>query len=151
MKDIDIIYEIFDQEIYNSPLALEFKISEIVDKRLSNGLIIDLYCKSTTYEFDRETITHLLDGKKTYDEAMSDHEYYIDFISKGVKPIFNDFLFSRDIGYCDEFRTWIKTLSNRDIEVIIDYCLELEIFEAIPYIKCIREGREGEYDKKTEK
>jgi hypothetical protein len=38
-------------------------------------------------------------------------------------------------------------LSNKDVEVIIDYCLELEIFEAIPYIKDIREGKESKYNK----
>jgi hypothetical protein len=147
MSDIDLIYEIFENEIYRTPIVLEDKISKIKDKRLSNGMIVDIYCKSETYKFDRETIIHLVDTKKTYNDAILDHNYYIDFISKEIKPVFYDFLTSRDIGYCEEFRSWVKTLSNKDVEVIIDYCLELEIFEAMPYIKDIREGKESKYNK----
>jgi hypothetical protein len=56
MSDIDLIYEIFENEIYRTPIVLEDKISKIKDKRLSNGMIVDIYCKSETYKFDRETI-----------------------------------------------------------------------------------------------
>jgi hypothetical protein len=141
--DINLIYEVFENETYRSPIVLEDKISKIKNKRLSNGLIIDLYCMSETYKFDRDSIIHLLDTNKTYDDGISDHNYYIDFISNGVKPVFYDFLISRDIGYCKEFSSWIKSLYNKDIDIIIDYCIELEIFEAIPYIKDIRENKES--------
>lgn len=139
MKDIDLICEIFKERIYDSPIALEFKVSKIQDKRLASGLILDLFCKSDDYEFNRDTISDFINFENTdTDTLFEDHDYYIDFLKSQVKLTFHDFLVSRDIAYCDEFRSWIKSLSFEDIESLVEYCIELEIYEAIPYIKSIK-------------
>lgn len=139
MKDIDLICEIFKERIYDSPIALEFKVSKIQDKRLVSGLILDLFCKSDDYDFNRDTISDFINFEnKDTDVLFEDHDYYIDFLNSQVKLVFHDFISSRDIVYCDEFRSWIKSLSFEDIESLVEYCIELEIYEAIPYIKSIK-------------
>jgi hypothetical protein len=138
MRDIDLINEIHDERIYDSPVALEFKISKFQDKRLANGLIVDLFCKSEDYDADKENISKFIDLEKSTDDSIEDHTYYINFIRKQPKPVFYDYITSRDIGYCSEFQSWIKNLSNNDFEEVIEYCIELEIYEAIDYIKSLR-------------
>ena len=98
---------------------------------------MDLFCKSDNYEFNRDTISDFINFENT-DTLFEDHDYYIDFLNLQPKLTFYDFLVSRDIAYCDEFRSWIKSLSFEDIESIVEYCIELEIYEAIPYIKSIK-------------
>jgi hypothetical protein len=136
MKDIDLICEIFKERTYDSPIALEFKVSKIQDKRLASGLMVDLFCKSDEYEFNRDTISHFINVENN--TPFEDHDYYINFLKSQAKLTFYEFLVSRDIAYCDEFRSWIKSLSFEDIESIVEYCIELEIYEAIPYIKSIK-------------
>lgn len=138
MRDIDLINEIHDERIYDSPVALEFKISKFQDKRLANGLIVDLFCKSEDYDLNRDNISMFIDYSKMSDESFIDHDYYINFIRTQPKPVFYDYITSRDIGYCTEFQSWIKNLSDKDFEEVVDYCIELEIYEAIDYIKSLR-------------
>ena len=139
MKDIDLICEIFKERTYDSPIALEFKVLKIQDKRLVSGLMVDLFAKSDEYEFDRDTISDFIDFEnKDNDTLFEDHDYYIDFLKSQAKLTFYEFLISRDIAYCDEFKSWIKSLSFEDIESIVEYCIELEIYETIPYIKSIK-------------
>ncbi len=138
MKDIDLINEIYRERIYDSPVALEFKISKFKDKRLANGLILDLFCKSDDYESNKDELSKFLNVEANTDDDFDDHDYYIDFLKSQPKVVFYEFITTRDIGYCDEFKSWIKTLSSNDLQEVIDYCVELEIYEAIPYINDIK-------------
>jgi hypothetical protein len=82
-------------------------------------------------------LSKFLDPEISTDDYFDDHEY-IDFLNLEPKLIFYDFISSRDIAYCKEFKDWIKTLSSIDLQEVIDYCIELEFYEAIPYINDIK-------------
>lgn len=135
MKDINLIKEIFADKLYLSPIIFKEKISKISDKRLVNGLTVELVARSITYELGFSDLNILFDYRDDFEDLLEDHNYYVDFLSQCPKIKFFDFLISRDIAYCEEFSSWIKTLSKEKIKEVIDYCIELEIYEAIGLIQ----------------
>lgn len=78
MSDLDLINEIFRERIYESPIALQFKVSKIQDKRLSSGLIMELFCKSDTYELNRDTISDFIDFEKDKDILLKRYKHIIE-------------------------------------------------------------------------
>ena len=145
MIDLDIIYYIFENSLWNNPYLLEQEISEISDNKLAAGLVVDLVGKSDEYDFDNRTISHLL---QDYDEigkkCKKAHRYYIDILKNDEKFIFVEFLHSSstDLAKNVEFINFIKQLNNDSFQRITTHCIDKEYYEIISFILEIKNGKQ---------
>lgn len=77
----------------------------------------------------------------SFDDNIENHfeasDYYIDNIRKDVRSIMNDFLYQDDDGDLsenEEMITWIKNLSENEIQILENYYVSSEMYEAIGFI-----------------
>jgi len=133
--DIKIVYDIFDNEIYNNIYNLKKELDNIYDKKISLGLLVDLIVNKQIdiSDFDISKLEEEC-GIKSLDA----HDYYINKLDSDIRTILLDFLYSDgDLSDNIEFINWIKSLSKSEIQKIEEICIDMEIYELITFIRTI--------------
>jgi hypothetical protein len=139
MEDnVGIVYDIFSQSAWDNIYQFEKQINKISDKKFLLGLLMEFVRADFNYDVDKEYISELM---LSIDENIDNHfeasDYYIDSIRKDVRSIMNDFLYQDsddDLSENEEMITWIKSLSKDEIEILENYYVSSEMYEAIGFI-----------------
>lgn len=139
MEDnVGVVYDIFSQSAWDNNYQFEKQINKISDKKFLLGLLMEFVRADFNYDVDKEYISELM---LSIDDNIDNHfeasDYYIDNISKDVRSIMNDFLYQDsddDLSENEEMITWIKKLSENEIQILENYYVSSEMYEVIGFI-----------------
>jgi len=142
-SDIDIVRNIFNNELYHSKTSLEIELSKVKDNKIKKGLIVELFIRKDLYDIeDTDYLIDLIDllNIDGIEDAEEAHDYYVDSISKSVKIKYLEYQdkFSDPNFSEKDFIDWIKSLSEEEVKDLIEFLLEDEIYEMISIIKSLR-------------
>jgi hypothetical protein len=145
MNDIDIIYDIFDNQIYFNTKQLKNKVDKIKNQTIALGLLIELTIRHEDYQIDKNQIHQLILDK--YDPLDSDikksinpyesHDKYIDYLNSDPRSQLSNFLYAEqncDLSENVEFVEWVNSLDNEKISIVEKYCVTNEYYEIIDFI-----------------
>jgi hypothetical protein len=139
MEDnVGVVYDIFSQSAWDNNYQFEKQINKISDKKFLLGLLMEFVRADFNYDVDKEYISELM---LSIDDNIDNHfeasDYYIDNIRKDVRSIMNDFLYQDsddDLSENEEMITWIKKLSENEIQILENYYVSSEMYEVIGFI-----------------
>lgn len=145
-KDIDIIYQIFEEKVYLDSEALKIKVAQIKNATFATGILVDLVVKCEKYQIDPEPIRNIFinEGYNFLDPYES-HVEYIKALLKDPRSPLEDFLyeFKGDLAENEDFLKWCKDLNEEELKIVEEYCLNHEYYEVIDFII---KYRSGEYE-----
>lgn len=135
--DIKIIEDIFEDEVYDNIYLLKQEVKKISDKRLVLGLLIELVVR---YDVDKEEIFDIVNSfdKKEVGELDKAHDYFVEKMNSDVRAKLWKFFERDNLENDEEFIEWLKSLTESEVQTIQDYCVELEFYELIPFMKSLR-------------
>lgn len=138
IDNVSIVYDIFSQSTWENIYQFEKDINKISDKKFLLGLLMEFVRTDLNYDVDKEYISSLM---YSIDDNIENHfeasDYYIDNIRKDVRSIMNDFLYQDgdgDLSENEEMITWIKNLSENEIQILENYYVSSEMYEVIGFI-----------------
>lgn len=136
-NDVDIIRQIFSEETYHSAIALTHVMSKIQDDKLRLGLMVDLMMKRKEYGIDDSVIKEVIEDFDL-ENGLEAHDYYIDTLNDTPVLKFHGLITDGEISENPELVKFVKSLSDDEFEEIVQFCIENEIYEIIPFIKSLR-------------
>jgi hypothetical protein len=138
-NDIEIIKKIFAEEIYHSPIAFNNIISKMKDDKLRLGLIAEFVCRGKDYDLDESTIDEIVGDVELNDDLEDAHDYYIDVLNNTVSLKYYNLLINSDeVSEDQEIINFIKTLTEEEFDEIIQFNIDNELYELIPFLKSLR-------------
>ena len=134
IDNISIVYDIFSQSTWENIYQFEKDINKISDKKFLLGLLMEFVRPDFNYDVDKEYISSLM---YSIDDNIENHfeasDYYIDNIRKDVRSIMNGFLYG-DLSQNEKLINWIRSLSDKEIQVLEDQYVSNEMYEVIGFI-----------------
>ena len=138
-NDIEIIKKIIAEEIYHSPIAFNNIISKMKDDKLRLGLIAEFIGRREDYDIDESTIDEIVGDIELNDDLEDAHDYYIDVLNKSVVLKYYNLLSNIDeVSEDQEMINFIKTLTEEEFDEIIQFNIDNELYELIPFLKSLR-------------
>lgn len=135
--DIKIIEDIIEDKLYYNTYALKQEIKKIQDKKLAIGFLVDIICK---YDVDKDEFFSIIEEFDRSDlmGAKDVHDYFVDKMNSDVRAKLWTFFDRQNLEKDEEFINWLKSLTEKEAQTIQEYCLELELYELIPFMKNLR-------------
>lgn len=138
-SEIDVIHNIFEQELYENIYSLKRELDKINDKKLKVGLLVDLAI-SKQYNVDKEEVKHILADISDDIDLDIAYDYYWEIISSDVRTrLFQFFEEEGDLAENERFIQWLQSLSDSDEKRVKDICIEVEAYEVITFMNQVRQ------------
>lgn len=139
-SDCEIAHGIFSKELYLTFSEFLDEWSKIVNSDIKFGVLLTLVVKGDDFGITGEMFSDLLHEFSKADIFNEDESYdnYISFMTGSVRSrLFDFFTESEDLSTDQDFIDFIKSLSQSNLELVNEICIENEVYEVVIFINSI--------------